>query len=130
DKSSRPRAPRARPPAGSPRRSSGPLRRPAPGAAAPPTLSLHDALPIFNAQIARPRHAGQRVHVRAVHIQQGALAVQDLRDFRDADRKSTRLNSSHVAIPYAVFCLEKRTGLLAGCARGPQLTPAVVAPAL
>src|SRR5690625_5702958 len=29
-----------------------------------------------------------------------------------ADRKSTRLNSSHVAISYAVFCLKKKTGLL------------------
>src|SRR5579884_54228 len=29
--------------------------------------------------------------------------------FRKADRKSTRLNSSHVAISYAVFCLKKKT---------------------
>ena len=43
-----------------------------------------------NAQIARPRHAGQRVHVRAVHIQQGALAVQDLRDFRNALLKNSQ----------------------------------------
>src|SRR5690625_6472385 len=28
---------------------------------------------------------------------------------RDGDRKSTRLNSSHVAISYAVFCLKKKT---------------------
>src|SRR5690625_5700365 len=28
------------------------------------------------------------------------------RDFRELDRKSTRLNSSHVAISYAVFCLK------------------------
>src|SRR5699024_11395255 len=28
---------------------------------------------------------------------------------RDADRKSTRLNSSHVSISYAVFCLKKKT---------------------
>src|SRR5690625_7118021 len=28
-----------------------------------------------------------------------------------SDRKSTRLNSSHVAISYAVFCLKKKTGL-------------------
>src|SRR5690625_6299762 len=28
---------------------------------------------------------------------------------KDADRKSTRLNSSHVAISYAVFCLKKKT---------------------
>src|SRR5690625_5812146 len=29
-------------------------------------------------------------------------------DLRDTDRKSTRLNSSHVAISYAVFCLKKK----------------------
>src|SRR5690554_7519630 len=29
--------------------------------------------------------------------------------FVDTDRKSTRLNSSHVRIPYAVFCLKKKT---------------------
>src|SRR5690625_6647891 len=30
-------------------------------------------------------------------------------DFDETDRKSTRLNSSHVAISYAVFCLKKKT---------------------
>src|SRR5699024_12669301 len=30
-------------------------------------------------------------------------------DFRKADRKSTRLNSSHVSISYAVFCLKKKS---------------------
>src|SRR5690625_6387033 len=36
-----------------------------------------------------------------------------------ADRKSTRLNSSHVAISYAVFCLKKKTGFSTelACAR-------------
>src|SRR5438132_6271544 len=29
-------------------------------------------------------------------------------DFRDEDRKSTRLNSSHTVISYAVFCLKKK----------------------
>src|SRR5699024_12640420 len=29
-------------------------------------------------------------------------------EFRDGDRKSTRLNSSHVSISYAVFCLQKK----------------------
>src|SRR5437660_5479110 len=32
-----------------------------------------------------------------------------------SDRKSTRLNSSHVAISYAVFCLKKKKHLLACC---------------
>src|SRR5439155_20862456 len=34
--------------------------------------------------------------------------TQSRRRTRDADRKSTRLNSSHVAISYAVFCLKKK----------------------
>src|SRR5690625_5835517 len=34
--------------------------------------------------------------------------IIDLRDSRQEDRKSTRLNSSHVAISYAVFCLKKK----------------------
>src|SRR5438876_6570678 len=32
----------------------------------------------------------------------------DVVDFRDSDRKSTRLNSSHPSISYAVFCLKKK----------------------
>src|SRR5256885_6165393 len=46
----------------------------------------------------------------------GALAADDLRDrvgipfdeFGSGDRKSTRLNSSHLVISYAVFCLKKK----------------------
>src|SRR6266508_5458937 len=56
------------------------------------TLSLHDALPIR-----RPsticRHTGRTGGDRCR---------------RRLDRKSTRLNSSHVAISYAVFCLTKK----------------------
>src|SRR5690625_5534735 len=37
-----------------------------------------------------------------------ALASEVLLDERAKDRKSTRLNSSHVAISYAVFCLKKK----------------------
>src|SRR5437870_3476430 len=36
------------------------------------------------------------------------ILVQHLRRDHPADRKSTRLNSSHVAISYAVFCLKKK----------------------
>src|SRR5690625_6957856 len=46
------------------------------------------------------RAAGQ------VHAAGKALAAEDARPL--ADRKSTRLNSSHVAISYAVFCLKKK----------------------
>src|SRR2546430_13357248 len=61
------------------------------------TLSLHDALPIS----ARRRRIRPRRHGRA-HSQ------SDHRDVRRRDRKSTRLNSSHSQISYAVFCLKKK----------------------
>src|SRR5690349_23073121 len=57
------------------------------------TLSLHDALPIFRRAARRsPPPPGPRA----------VLAVGP------PDRKSTRLNSSHVEISYAVFCLKKK----------------------
>src|SRR5256885_9634283 len=40
-----------------------------------------------------------------VHSCEGILLIDD---FTDADRKSTRLNSSHLVISYAVFCLKKK----------------------
>src|SRR3989337_3158193 len=57
------------------------------------TLSLHDALPIYGRGDDRPNagHAHQTLAVR--------LTV---------DRKSTRLNSSHGSISYAVFCLQTK----------------------
>src|SRR2546430_13098869 len=59
------------------------------------TLSLHDALPIWGSQ---PRNG--RSH--AVGLQNGRPGQ------RHRDRKSTRLNSSHSQISYAVFCLKKK----------------------
>src|SRR5438067_7623566 len=64
------------------------------------TLSLHDALPISNyveASKSLPR-LGKRVATP-----DGVGRVGDLED-----RKSTRLNSSHVSSSYAVFCLKKK----------------------
>src|SRR5690606_10608365 len=50
---------------------------------------------------------------RAVHVFQHAgdrrIRLGDVRDRLHGDRKSTRLNSSHVKISYAVFCLKKKT---------------------
>src|SRR2546430_12276588 len=66
------------------------------------TLSLHDALPISQGPACRPgggrRHA-RPVPARGEHGQAGG----------QIDRKSTRLNSSHSQISYAVFCLKKKT---------------------
>src|SRR2546430_17689564 len=60
------------------------------------TLSLHDALPIW---LERPR----RVQLRGRVLREGDSVVA-----RERDRKSTRLNSSHSQISYAVFCLKKK----------------------
>src|SRR5258708_39196328 len=74
------------------------------------TLSLHDALPICQAAqglpaVARPAFEGQALD-DAVH-RVGRL--QQARGLGVRDRKSTRLNSSHQIISYAVFCLKKKT---------------------
>src|SRR3712207_7352255 len=84
------------------------------------TFSLHDALPICRYPAALVSGmAPERVR-RFFAEENGAYAVakrvRDLCVFtahsviRDPpDRKSTRLNSSHANIPYAVFCLKKKT---------------------
>src|SRR5215510_15164528 len=63
------------------------------------TLSLHDALPISSAACLTRWKAGCSVEkYRASRASRSP----------SRDRKSTRLNSSHVAISYAVFCLKKK----------------------
>src|SRR5690242_21614559 len=63
------------------------------------TLSLHDALPIWQ------RRRGGRC---AGADRSGGLRRPSRDRSRDGDRKSTRLNSSHMSISYAVFCLKKK----------------------
>src|SRR3712207_8596743 len=65
------------------------------------TLSLHDALPIYLDLVADPAH--QRAPAGPVVLGQRVLDGDDRED-----RKSTRLNSSHANISYAVFCLKKK----------------------
>src|SRR2546427_5156132 len=62
------------------------------------TLSLHDALPIYSTATV------------AVGFAPAAAACTSENTFLDStpDRKSTRLNSSHSQISYAVFCLKKK----------------------
>src|SRR5256885_5622611 len=70
------------------------------------TLSLHDALPISRDRAvdqARVQRA-QRGVVQAVALEASGLEVLH----HHIDRKSTRLNSSHLVISYAVFCLKKK----------------------
>src|SRR2546430_16902025 len=62
------------------------------------TLSLHDALPISQ----RARQSGDGLRGG----EGGFAALRD--EGPDRDRKSTRLNSSHSQISYAVFCLKKK----------------------
>src|SRR5690606_41148040 len=103
---------------------------PATARAAAYPLSLHDALPILvagniitNASTATPTSSNWFVSsARPLHGFEGSGltgqvattdAIQVLRLDQDVrtlttDRKSTRLNSSHVKISYAVFCLKKK----------------------
>src|SRR5699024_12448551 len=81
------------------------------------TLSLHDALPIY--AISFIPHVGvpirnifllsdtnlKNINSRELHVR---LLNSTPTFFPLIDRKSTRLNSSHVSISYAVFCLKKK----------------------
>src|SRR5207302_2280513 len=94
------------------------------------TLSLHDALPILTYSHSLPPRCGtlngifrsattetsDAISLRTVSLEivfhprnRGRQAiVQRMRRLPAEDRKSTRLNSSHVKISYAVFCLKKK----------------------
>src|SRR5690606_41585141 len=89
------------------------------------TLSLHDALPISGEKMARitvddclekiPNRFQLTLVAayRARQLANGSEPLVNTHGLRDkatvlADRKSTRLNSSHVKISYAVFCLKKK----------------------
>src|SRR3977135_4547970 len=61
------------------------------------TLSLHDALPISHSTVGTDFAATGFIRRRCSTLH------------RHVDRKSTRLNSSHDIISYAVFCLEKKS---------------------
>src|SRR5207245_9865086 len=69
------------------------------------TLSLHDALPISAARSGR--WGGSRSRRASPRTRAGPAWVRG-EARRLLDRKSTRLNSSHGSISYAVFCLKKK----------------------
>src|SRR3712207_6977347 len=74
------------------------------------TLSLHDALPILEPVLFAAQRQVVLDRVQGMH---GVEMREDehprpVRARPGADRKSTRLNSSHANISYAVFCLKKK----------------------
>src|SRR2546429_5337653 len=75
------------------------------------TLSLHDALPIFGEAgadgVGREGPAVGRRVAELPALEAGRAVQRQAPDLR-GDRKSTRLNSSHGYISYAVFCLKKK----------------------
>src|SRR5256885_12194491 len=87
------------------------------------TLSLHDALPISGEYIGdlvpslnHHTNATAALIVVALGLLQWrgirwGSGFQDVTSTITADRKSTRLNSSHLVISYAVFCLKKKKQL-------------------
>src|SRR5690606_41728331 len=99
---------------------SSPLRVTDPSSAALHTLSLHDALPICLQARRDVEESSQtrRLDAPGAHLQPEAEALAHPADpvqltvvglfERRVDRKSTRLNSSHVKISYAVLCLEQK----------------------
>src|SRR5690606_40337756 len=91
-------------------------------------LSLHDALPIFGSATANVHtrtalvpanglfeqmlggvfHEAGHIHHQHEYTDDAAVMFQQEQQTDHLDRKSTRLNSSHVKISYAVFCLTKK----------------------
>src|SRR5258708_27939261 len=71
------------------------------------TLSLHDALPIFRI-LARALAAWYRDGSEHLLKRYSDICLRRAWRAQHLDRKSTRLNSSHQIISYAVFCLKKK----------------------
>src|SRR5256885_10554197 len=73
------------------------------------TLSLHDALPICRCCIPLPfERTPQRTELLCRFRHRATRARPVRQSSPGGDRKSTRLNSSHLVISYAVFCLKKK----------------------
>src|SRR5258707_13070283 len=77
------------------------------------TLSLHDALPIFQTEPSRVSYVQgdtDRAGYDTGPFGSAGMVVagKAVQYAAELDRKSTRLNSSHANISYAVFCLKKK----------------------
>src|SRR5690242_21199285 len=86
---------------------------------------LHDALPIWFTYYHWLDDAAAPDYARTVdiHRKPGYDPVELFVDPQLKDRKSTRLNSSHMSISYAVFCLKKKRIVRRGALVGATLTP-------
>src|SRR5690625_6355963 len=74
----------------------------APAAAPDRHIASYTSLPT-------PAELCEELPLEPARAEQIARSREAVRAVLDGDRKSTRLNSSHVAISYAVFCLKKKT---------------------
>src|SRR5438874_5323947 len=83
----------------------------------PPRSTLFPYTTLFRSHVDRVLRAVQR---GARHLRHAGVELREQKAIATRDRKSTRLNSSHVEISYAVFCLKKKntcvTTALAGTA--------------
>src|SRR5438874_8037800 len=80
----------------------------------PPRSTLFPYTTLFRSLIGQKRVKGLHYgcHVRTRNLGRMSLPHVGVRpDDENRDRKSTRLNSSHVEISYAVFCLKKKTAI-------------------
>src|SRR3989454_7413626 len=73
----------------------------------PPRSTLFPYTTLFRSRRRRRARRGRVAGDRAPAAGGGGAPPPDPRD-REGDRKSTRLNSSHLVISYAVFCLKKK----------------------
>src|SRR5438034_5358378 len=74
----------------------------------PPIYTLFPYTTLFRSRSARPAPPSPRPSSRRPRSRQDGPPPRG-RPRRNRDRKSTRLNSSHTVISYAVFCLKKKT---------------------
>src|SRR5256885_11457139 len=75
------------------------------------TLSLHDALPISRPTAADVVTQWNQIALKAIGTANTSPAATGRVLAIVQDRKSTRLNSSHLVISYAVFCLKKKNAV-------------------
>src|SRR2546426_2050863 len=93
----------------------------------PPRSTLFPYTTLFRSEVPNPvadqhlaplrwsRHLQITEHLRVTVTFGHETEAQLCFDVRNADRKSTRLNSSHLVISYAVFCLTKKTDWRSVC---------------